>query len=402
MTRIPDSGGKCLCDSDRQFGSCCKERFGGDVGAWRSVRESEARVMPRIASFALHTWGPELLTAAVREFAHGSWDLSIASLRPLAPVFDSWFAFTWVPDRHEDRVTVPKGFPRRPVALLWQEAAAAGRPDGRMVITAAEDGLTYSPLLIEAVVPGWTLTVRDMLTGRRFRVIDPDISRRALPDEMLLSGILTLDKRSFLTGTASHTVPCDWRSDLRELRECYSETPWPSRRFWASSEWEVFSGYRKACERRPLAQLDTHGLARDPVHLRWQVSASFADALDRLRPLVTCFGDEEAIDEENGPDGEPHCLLEWYEPGPSGEEDDWNQVGYLYLDEGRLAADVPAPALADRLIREVAACAGDVTTLIEMRPCAPRPVHDRQSLLLPLESLDLRRSPGTLARFAIH
>lgn len=262
--------------------------------------------------------------------------------------------------------------------------------------------MLHSPLLIESVVPGWTLTVSDMLTGRRFRIVDPDISRLALPDEMLLSGILTLDGRSFLIGTATHAVPGDWRFELRELRDCYSEDPWPSRRFWIGSQWEILNQYRKAYEHRPLARLRALGTVSDPLHLRWQVSAPFVEALERLRPLTVCFGDEEAIDEENGPDGTPRMLLGWYEPGPSGEDDDWNEIGHLYLDEGRLAADVPTPALADRLIAEVARYAGDVATLIDRRPCAPRRIHDRRSMLLPLDAEDAQRSLDTPGPSTIH
>ena len=386
MEQTPPNAEKCLCGSGRSFGRCCAGAYRADLAAWRAARETEARLLPRIAAFAFRTWGTGIFEAAADEFAAMQSGRSPDSLLPLLPIFDPWFAFTWFPDRHQDRVTVPEGWPRKPVGQVWWNSGpgSSGKTDCEFLEQAMET--LYSALLVESIVPGWTLTVRDMLTGRRFRIVDPDVSRRAQPDDMLLSAVLTLDDRSLLLGTATHALPCDWRFELREERQCYTDDLWHPRRFWMTYEGSVFSGYREAYEQPPVLQLHSEGTVPDPVHLRWQVSAGYADTLERLRPLTACYGDEWALDEEHGPDGEPHMLLTWYEPGPSAERDDWEAIGYLYLDEGRLAADVPTPTLADRLIAEVAARAGDVTTLIETRACAPRRVHDRQSALLPLDA----------------
>jgi hypothetical protein len=60
-----------------------------------------------------------------------------------------------------------------------------------------------------------------------------------------------------------------------------------------------------------------------------------------------CYEDEEAIEFENGPGGDRHALITWYRHGSSADTDDWKMVGFLYLDEGRLAADVPTRTLAN-------------------------------------------------------
>lgn len=52
-------------------------------------------------------------------------------------------------------------------------------------------------------------------------------------------------------------------------------------------------------------------------------------------------------------------------------------VGFLYLDEGRLAADVPTRKLANDLIDEVAARLGTAATLVNTRPSLPVRVHRR-------------------------
>lgn len=69
----------------------------------------------------------------------------------------------------------------------------------------------------------------------------------------------------------------------------------------------------------------------------------------------------------------PRLSLSWYEPPPPPEPAYRRALGYLYLDEGRLAAYVATRTLADRVIREVHARLGSAATLVESRLC--RPTH---------------------------
>ena len=388
MSTPPPSTRPCPCGSGHLFREGCEDAYRADVSAWQTLRALEASVVPKIASFVLDRWGPDVIAKGIVDFTWPTRNHSVDVVRRLAPLFDSWFLFSWVPDRHEDCVTVPIGWPRKAAGEVWLNTVPdVTDPERAFVLAATEDGLLHSPLLIESVTPGWMLTVRDLLTGRRFRIVDPEISERAQPDEVLLSAIVKLDGRFFLLGAASHALPGDCRFELRESRQGQTGDPWLPRRFWIGYEFEIFSEYCDAYERRPVTRLAARGEVADPVHLRWQVAAPFVEVLDRLRPLTACYGDEEALDEENGPDGEPHMLLGWYEAGDSGDDEDWEEIGYLYLDEGWLAADLPAPALADRLVAEVARVAGDVTTLVERRPCVPTQIHDRPSTLLLFEAI---------------
>ena len=103
----------------------------------------------------------------------------------------------------------------------------------------------------------------------------------------------------------------------------------------------------------------------------------FDEVIQRLRPLSVCYGTEEATDVETGPDGDPHALMTWYRHGPSADEDDWDMIGFLHVDKGRLAADVATRTLADRLVAEIAARLGAAAMLVETRPSTPVRVHDR-------------------------
>jgi hypothetical protein len=225
------------------------------------------------------------------------------------------------------------------------------------------------------------LAVKDLMTGRRFRVVDPEISARARPEDVLLSAILTLGRNATLLGAAAYTLPSDWRFKLVDVRRAYTESSWLTRDELVGMGAELCSEYRDAHDRDPLSMLATCGDAREPLHLRWTLSAPFSDAFDRLRPLTVCYSDGEAIDNEDRPEGEPSVLLTWCQRGPSADPDDWMMIGFLYLGERCLAADVPTGALATRLMTEVDSRLGAAATLRETRPSLPTRVHARESSL---------------------
>jgi hypothetical protein len=64
----------------------------------------------------------------------------------------------------------------------------------------------------------------------------------------------------------------------------------------------------------------------------------------------------------------------------------------LYLDDGRLAADVATRAIAERLMGEINARLGSAATLVETRPSVPVRIDSSQSDSLPLLS---RLAPET-------
>lgn len=217
------------------------------------------------------------------------------------------------------------------------------------------------------------------MSGRRLPVDDPEISNCGRPDDILFSAVLTLRGVSTFLGPAPYTLPPDSRFELVDLRRGYSDVPWMTRAELTEMDLagDLCDEYTEACERGATSALDTGGDSREPLHLRWNMSTSFHEMLERLRSLSVCFGDEEAIDIENGPTGEPHVFMTWYRPGPSGERPDCTMTALLYLDEGRLAADVASQMLAERLNAEVEARFGPAATLVEIRRSEPVRVHNR-------------------------
>lgn len=347
------------------------------------MHETERRLVRQTIEYALSTWGQDLFANGLRHFTYTKG--SPESLMMALPAFDRWFAFSWIPnlELEEEDLRVPDTWPTATLAVAWltSQLAPVDDFDRAFVVTAAAS--PYSLLRVEGIRSGWALSVMDLLTGRRFVVVDPEISAHARPDDILFSAVLTLDGISMLLGPAPYTLPPDWRFEMIEYRRGYGDgsNTWLTRAALVELGMggDFCAEYREACDRGPVSIPELHVGEHppEPIHLEWTVSLPFDNILECLRPLTLCYEDEFAIDLENGAVGEPHALLTWYQRGPSAEWNDWAAIGYLYLDEGRLTAVVPARMLSDRLIAEVRARLGAAATLVETRPSAPVRVHTR-------------------------
>src|SRR5688572_27598824 len=127
------------------------------------------------------------------------------------PAFTRWCPRTWLPDWRDEvedtREDVPENWPSAPFGVTWLAAAPPGRCSDEQPLTLTPARSPYSFLLVESVVPGSSLVVRDLLTGRRFRVVEPAISARVQCEDIVFSAILTIDGVSALLGCGSLSVP---------------------------------------------------------------------------------------------------------------------------------------------------------------------------------------------------
>ena len=310
--------------------------------------------------------------------------------RCLSPTFWRWFAFTWIPDWRDelgaDSSDIREGWPTAPLGVSWlaAESPPVTQFEERFIVTAAES--PYSMLLVESVTSGWFLNVRDLLTGKRFRIVDPDISEHVLPDEIVFGAVLTLDGVSTLLGAATHTIPLDYRLEILQVRQVCGDAQrrgsgdgWLTRAELLDVAAELCETYCEAYEADRVFEIDTGGDSRDPTLVRWTVSAPFAELLGEPRPLSVSGSGGEFHELEIGSDGEPHALIAWYRTTPHITGDARKIAGFLHLDEGRLAATVPTRVLADRIVQEIDAHVGETARLVERRQIRPEPVHSVRS-----------------------
>jgi hypothetical protein len=364
---------QCLCGSGRSFASCCADRHASDLSAWRRVRRIDEAVTPRIIEYLREIGGPPLWRHALHSFFLGC--TSPESVRCAMPSFIRWCPLTWVPDWRDEvedaGPTIPEGWPSAPLGVTWLASASPciSSDEQTFILTAAES--PFSVLLVESVVPGWSLVVRDLLTGRKFRVVEPQISARALCEDILFSAVLTIDGVSTLLGCGSLCIPSDWRVQIGQTREVHAHGAWLTRTDLLEIAPNLCLEYREACDDDRVVELNACGHPRELLLLRWAVSLSVAQMFERLRSLAVWRDEDEAIHDETGPDGEAHLCLSWYEQPPPPEADDRHALGYLYLGEGRLAAHVASRPLSERLMQEIGTRLGSAATHVETRPTMP-------------------------------
>lgn len=382
MGQQPLAHEPCPCGSKQPFASCCVDRYGSELSAWLRARQAEFHLVPHILEYERRTWGPHLRDEAIGLFYMSR--TSSESAYSAAPAFMRWFPFTWVPDSRDELededLRIRESWPTASLGVGWLSSASSSVSDFEQtfIVTAARS--PHSLLLIESVVPGWSLAVRDLFTGRRFRVVEPQISQDVRPEQILFSAVLTIDGVSTLLGCASHAVPSDLRVMAGQMRECHAEGAWLTRAELLDIVPEICTEYRNACDCDTVIELETYGEGPEPLLLRWNVSALFGEMFERLRSLSVWYGEEEAIDDETGPDGVPRLLMSWYEPPPPPDPEDRKALGFLYLADGCLAADVATRAMAERLMGEISARLGSAATLVETRPSLPVRIHSRSDL----------------------
>jgi hypothetical protein len=296
----------------------------------------------------------------------------------LLPVFDRWLAFTWVP-RLDDDPDAPEDWPDAALGLSWLSSRlpAIDDFDQEFLVSGADAG--YSFFLVTGTTPGWSLALKNLLTGEPLVVVDPEIAARARPDDVLFSAVQSVGGVRLLLGPAPYSVPLEVLHEVGEVRRFHTSagewmTPSDIAEFDMAFELSDICG--RAWSRSATAIFEAGAEPREPLHLAWWLSGGFGDAVECLRPLTICY-DDDYVEVAIGPDGAPLALLMWFERGPSDDPDDWRCIGYLYLSDGRLSADVPSRAHADRLLNEVARRLGAAATVQEIRSAVPVRVHDR-------------------------
>lgn len=172
----PGRNDPCPCGSGRKFKHCCLRATEGEDALRVRLRTVEGHVVPALFAYAIAEFGEEFFDEAWEEFF--VWADAPEDPRT-SPEFDTtfmpWFVFSFIPDDAEE--DLPDGWPTQPVALHFLEHEVEGCPDldREFIVAACKSHPSF--FTVEAVTPGRDVTVRDILTGRRFRALEQGASR---------------------------------------------------------------------------------------------------------------------------------------------------------------------------------------------------------------------------------
>jgi hypothetical protein len=136
--------------------------------------------VPALFAFAADEFGDEFFAEAWEEFF--LWDSTpdnVAESREFGTTFDPFFVFSFVPDVAAD--DVPSGWPTEPLALhfLHHEVESCPEFHREFIVQACKSHPSF--FVVESTEPGRAIDLEDILTGRRFHVLEQSASAPFAP-----------------------------------------------------------------------------------------------------------------------------------------------------------------------------------------------------------------------------
>jgi hypothetical protein len=213
----PGRNEPCPCGSGRKFKHCCLRAQDEEDGQRVKLRSAEGVLVPALFSYALEEFGKEFFEEAWDEFFLWEAPEDVEATKEFGTTFDPFFVFAFVPDSVADEV--PDEWPAEPVALhfLHHEREAAPEFHREFIQQACKSPASF--FVVEAVAPGRALDIKDVLTGRRFHVLEQSASRTLSVGDLMFTRVITASDASILIGACPWVIPASWHIPIIDMRE---------------------------------------------------------------------------------------------------------------------------------------------------------------------------------------
>ncbi len=362
----------CPCGSGHKHKHCCLRAADADDAARIRLREVEGRLVPALFSYALEEFGEEFFAEAWEEFfVWNDVPEKIDDSREFGTTFDPFFVFSFVPDAAED--PLPEGWPTEPLALrfLHHDVESCQEFHREFIEQACKSHPSF--FVIEGTTPGRAIDLKDILTGRRFHVLEQSASQTFRSGDLTFTRVLTVGGTSILIGASPWIIPPSWHVRIIEFRARVHPRRFMTRKDLFDYDIEIRNLYHQivdALQHPKLPQLqNTDG---DPIEMTtmiYELAVSPGEAINRLRPLVT-IGDEVHIDEEtyDSAGALSAATLSWIKAG-NRKNKDWDStiLGSLRLDGSRLIVEVNSRKRRERIVKEILKRFGSTAALVDTR-----------------------------------
>jgi hypothetical protein len=360
----------CPCGSGRKFKHCCLRAQDGEDSLRVRLRSAEGALVPALFSYAAQEFGNEFFDEAWDEFF--LWNDApdnIENSKEFGTTFDPFFVFDFVPDVAED--PLPEGWPTEPLALhfLHHEVESAPELHRQFILQACKSPASF--FVVEAVIVGRALDIKDILTGQRFHVLEQSASRTLHVGDVLFTRVVTAGGGSIMIGACPWVIPASWHIPIIDMRE-----RWRARRLLTRDELidynlEIRETYLEIVESllHPTlpAMQNTDGDPIELTTLTYELGVPVAEAVERLTPLATLRGDVHIADEvRDGAGTLMAATLTWIKAG-NRKLKDWDNttLGTLRFDGSRLLVEVNSSRRRRRIEKEIAKCLGSAATLVD-------------------------------------
>lgn len=366
----PGRNDACPCGSGRKFKHCCLRRFEEEDALRMRLRTAEGVLIPGMFAYAAEQFGAEFFSEAWAEFF--VWDDvpdTFEDSREYGTTFDPFFVFSFVPDPAEREL--PAHWPTEPLALhfLHHEIESCPAHHREFIEQACRSHPSF--FVVEATVPGRSVDLKDILTGRSFHVLEQSASRTFRPGDLAFARVVTAGGGSILIGATSWVIPPQWHVPVIEFRDRVAR----GRKLTLESleEWQV--EIREFYHRTVHAMLhpapprlqNTDGDPLELTTLTYTLAIPAGEALEKLRPLAT-LGDTVHVHDEIHDDSGALVAagLTWIKAGNRVHKEwDNTSLGALRLEAGRLSVEVNSTKRRARITKEIARRLGSSATLVD-------------------------------------
>jgi len=362
----------CPCGSGRKFKHCCLRAFDADAAARIRLRTAEGVLVPALFAYAADQFGDEFLDEAWEEFF--LWDAvpdDIDTSREFGTTFDPFFVFSFVPDATE--TDLPPEWPTEPVALHFLHREVESCPDFHREFIEQACRSHPSFFVVESTAPGRSIDLKDILTGRRFHVLEQSASGMLRAGDLTFTRVVTAGGASIMIGAAPWVIPPAWHLPVIELRDRLRPRRLMTLEDLSNDDIEVRQFYHQIVDaivnpRLPTLQ-NTDGDPIEMTTMTYDLSVTAAEAFDRLRPLATLRGEMHVDGERWDPAGAIEAaVLTWIKAG-NRQHKDWDNttLGTLRLDGARLVVEVNSARRRERIAKEISKRFGSTATLVETK-----------------------------------
>jgi hypothetical protein len=277
--------------------------------------------------------------------------------------------FAFVPESAEDEL--PAGWPTEPVALhfLHHEVESAPEFQYEFIEQACKSPASF--FVVEAVAPGRSLDIKDLLTGRRFHVLEQSASQTLKVGDLTFTRVITAGGASILIGACAWVIPASWHIPIIEMREKFRPKGLLTREELQDYSFELRQAYHEIVDalmhpKIPVMQ-NTDGDPLELTTLTYALGVPAAVAVERLTPLAVLRGEAHVTDETYNATGALcSATLTWIKAG-NRKMKDWDNttLGTLRVNESQLIVEVNSDRRRRRIEKEIAKHLGSAATLVD-------------------------------------